>query len=190
MRNVPPVALFKKTGKTLFAHSLVSSHSGNLSVRLSGDRMAITRRGSQLGALRDQDIIVTGITADDDQTKLASVELPVHRAILAATGAKAIVHAHPPHAIALSLTEPEIVSQQAELYDLGPVKVLGWNQNVRPGAMAETIAETLKTQKIALVYGHGTFAIGEDLEEACKYTAGLEEACQVLWLVKTIKKTR
>ncbi|MGI2336017.1 MAG: aldolase [Dehalogenimonas sp.] len=190
MRSSVPNAQFKKIGKSLFTRGLVSSHSGNLSVRLDDGRMAITRRGSQLGALRDQDIIVTGISADDDQTQLASVELPVHRAIMEATGAGAIVHAHPPHAIALSMTEPEIVSEQAELYELGTIKVLGWNENVKPGCLSETIAQTLKTQKLALVYGHGTFAIGADLEEASKYTAGLEEACQVLWLVKTLRKAK
>lgn len=183
-----PTDQFKEIGKALFTRGLVSSHSGNLSLRLDNNRMAITRRGSQLGALKDGDIIITGINNDDDQTTQASVELPVHRAILQQTGAAAIVHAHPPHAIALSMTEPEIVSEQAELYELGKISVLGWNRNVKPGCMSDDIAETLKAQKIALIYGHGTFAIGKDLEEAYKYTAGLEEACQVLWLVKTLRK--
>ncbi|MEN8613970.1 aldolase [Dehalogenimonas sp. THU2] len=184
------VTQFKETGKALFTRSLVSSHSGNMSVRLGEGRMMITRRGSQLGALRDQDLITTGIEFDDDQTPLASVELPVHRAILKATGAGAVVHAHPPHAIALSMTETEIVSEQAELYELGKIPVLGWNQDVRPGCLGEVIAEGLKTQNIVLLYGHGTFAIGKDLEEAYKHTAGLEEACQVIWLVKTLRKAK
>ena len=181
---------FKEVGRCLFAGSLVSSHSGNLSVRLDNGRMMITRRGSQLGVLRDQDLIVTGIDYDDDQTAFASVELPVHRAILQKTGAGAVVHAHPPHAIALSMTETEIISEQAELYELGTVPVLGWNQDVRPGRLGDVIAQGLKERNVVLVYGHGTFAIGQDLEEAYKYTAGLEEACRVIWLVKTLRKAK
>ena len=185
-----PINQFKEIGKALFSRGLVSSHSGNMSVRMDDGVIAITRRGGQLGALKDEDIIITGIECNDPQTSLASVELPVHRTIMQKTGAGAIVHAHPPHAIALSMTEQEIVSEQAELYELGKLPVLGWNQNVKPGCLSDDIAEALKTQKIALVYGHGTFAIGADLEEAYKYTAGLEEACQVLWLVKTLHKAK
>ena len=181
---------FKEVGKALFSRGLVSSHSGNLSVRLNDDRMIITRRGSQLGFLSDQDLIETGIVKNDQQTPLASVELPVHRAILQHTNAGAIVHAHPPHAIALSMTETEIISEQAEHYELGKVPVLGWNQDTRPGCLGEEIAEALKTHKIVLVYGHGSFATGQILEEAYKYTAALEEVCQVLWLVKTLRKSK
>ena len=35
---------------------------------------------------------------------------------------------------------------------------------------------------------HGSFATGQLLEEAYQYTAALEECCQVIWLVKTLKK--
>jgi L-fuculose-phosphate aldolase len=181
---------FKEVGKALFTRGLVSSHSGNLSVRVSDEHMLITRRGSQLGALSDQDLIETGIVKNDLKTPLASVELPVHRAILQRTNAGAVVHAHPPHAIALSMTETEIISEQAELYELGEVPVLGWNQDVRPGCLGEVIGEALKTHKIVLVYGHGTFAVGQILEEAYKYTAALEEICQVLWLVKTLRRAK
>jgi L-fuculose-phosphate aldolase len=181
---------FKEVGKALFSRGLVSSHSGNLSVRLNAERLLITRRGSQLGVLSDQDLIETGIDKNDRQTPLASVELPVHRAILQQTSAGAVVHAHPPHAIALSMTETEIVSEQAEHYELGQIPVLGWNQDTRPGCLSEVIAEALKTHKIVLVYGHGTFAVGQILEEAYKYTAALEEICQVLWLVKTLRKAK
>ncbi|MEL7562843.1 aldolase [Dehalogenimonas sp. 4OHTPN] len=181
---------FKEVGKALFTRGLVSSHSGNLSVRLNDEKMLITRRGSQLGALQDQDLIETGIDKNDLKTPLASVELPVHRAILQHTAAGAVVHAHPPHAIALSMNETEIPTEQFEAYELGTVPVLGWNQDVRPGCLGDAIAEALKTHKIILVYGHGTFAVGQILEEAYKYTAALEEVCQVQWLVKTLRKSR
>jgi L-fuculose-phosphate aldolase len=180
---------FKEVGKSLFTRGLVSSHSGNLSVR-AGENLVITRRGSQLGGLSDSDLIETGISKNDNNTPLASVELPVHRAIYQSTGAGAVVHAHPPYGIALSMTESEITSVHGDAHELGRVPVLGWNQDTRPGCLGEVIAEALKTHKVVLVYGHGSFAIGASLEEAHKHTSGLEEVCQISWLMKTLKNKK
>ena len=90
---------FQNVGHALFSRGLVSSQSGNLSIRM-GDRLIITRRGSNLGALQEKDLVETGINKNDRATPMASVELPVHRAIYQNTQARAIVHAHPTHVIA------------------------------------------------------------------------------------------
>jgi len=182
-------AQFKEVGKSLFTRGLVSSHSGNLSVRVATN-LIITRRGSQLGSLADTDLIETSITKNDKNTPLGSVELPVHRAIYQLTGAGAVVHAHPPYGIALSMTETEIVSEHGDAHELGRIPVLGWNMDTRPGSLGEVIAESLKTRKIVLVYGHGSFAVGATLEEAHKHTSALEEVCQIRWLTKTLKNKR
>jgi L-fuculose-phosphate aldolase len=102
--------------------------------------------------------------------------------------ALAVIHAHPPHAIALSLTEKEIIPNCIEgLETIGKVPVLGWNTKVRPGGMAETIAQALVQHKTIMVHGHGSFAIGQLLEEACNYTTTLEESCQIICLLKSLK---
>jgi len=181
---------FQTVGKDLFTHGLVSSHSGNLSIR-TGDKMIITRRGSRLGDLREQDIIETGVVRNDRNTPLASVELPVHRTIYRLTSTQAIVHAHLPHAVALSMSENEIVPNGGDgLAELGKVPIIGRDMDTRPGHLGEQIAQALENHRIVLVYGHGSFAAGQLLEEAYQYTATLEEACQVLWLVKTLNKKR
>jgi L-fuculose-phosphate aldolase len=177
---------FKTVGHDLFSRGLVSSHSGNLSIRL-GDSIIITRRGSQLGCLEENDLIETGISKNNRATPLASVELPVHRAIYQQTSAQAIVHAHPPHAIALSLTENEIVPTEEWLTVIGQVPVLGWNMKIIPGGLADIIAQTLKKHRIVMVHGHGSFAIGQLLEEAYSFTTALEASCQVSCLLKSLQ---
>jgi len=102
---------FQTIGHDLFARGLVSSSSGNLSIKL-GERIIITRRGSRLGCLEEHDLIETGLDKDDRSTPLASTELAVHRAIYRETPALAIVHAHPPHYVALSLVETEIIPKR------------------------------------------------------------------------------
>jgi L-fuculose-phosphate aldolase len=178
---------FQTVGHELFTKGLVSSQSGNLSIRL-GERLIITRRNCRLGCLEEHDLIETGINKNDRNTPLASIELPVHRAIYQQTPASAIVHAHPPHAVALSLAETEIVPTNTEgMSLLGKVPVLGWNMEVKPGGLADVIARALKQGRLIMVHGHGSFAIGQLMEEALNYTAALEESCQVICLLKSLQ---
>jgi len=178
---------FQRVGHDLFIRGLVASHTGNLSIRLR-NRIIITRRGCMLGALEEHDLIETGISKNDRSTPLASTELAVHRAIYRATPARAIVHAHLPHAVALSLTVTEIVPNCAEgLSTVGQVPVLGWNMTVKPGGLAETIAEMLKEHRVVMVSGHGSFATGQLLEDAFNCTTALEESSQVIYLLKSLQ---
>jgi len=178
---------FQTVGHDLFTKGLVSSHSGNLSIRL-GERIIITRRGSRLGCLQEHDLIETGINKNDRNTPLASIELAVHRAIYRETTASAVVHAHPPHAVALSLTETEILPIDTEgLSIVGRVPVLGWHIKVKPGGLADIITQALKQHRIIMVHGHGSFAIGQLLEEAHNCTTTLEESCQVICLLKSLQ---
>ena len=178
---------FQTVGSDLFARGLVSSRGGNMSIRL-GDRIIITRRGSMPNCLQESDLIETGVSRNSRATPLASIELPVHRAIYLATQALAIVHAHPPHAVALSMTDTEIVPSSADsLAELGKIPVVGWNMEVKPGGLADIIAQALKQQRIIMVRSHGSFAIGQLLEEAYNVTTVLEENCRILCLLKSLQ---
>ncbi len=70
---------------------------------------------------------------------------------------------------------------------LGVVPVVGWHAEVRPGGLADIIAQALKQRRIVVVYGHGSFAIGQLLDEAYNLTTSLEEYCQVLCLLKSLQ---
>jgi len=178
---------FQSVGRDLFTRGLVSSTGGNLSIRL-GDRIIITRRGSMLGYLEEHDLIETGLNKNDRSTPLASIELSVHRLIYQKTSAQAIVHAHPPNAVALSLVETEIVPNCIEGLSLvGRVPVLGWNMEVKPGCLGDIIAKALEQCRIVMVHGHGSFGTGQLLEEAYNCTTALEESCHVICLLKSLQ---
>lgn len=179
---------FQGVGRDLFQRGLISSHSGNLSVRL-GEKLLITRRGCMLGDIRDLDLVETRLDRSDRISPLASSELVVHRAIYQQTQSQAVVHAHPPHAIALSFGEKEVKPCDGEGMGLVPrVPVLG-GVGIRPKDIAEPIAEALREHPIVLVYGHGCFAAGQLLEETLLWTTALEESCQILFLLKSLGST-
>jgi L-fuculose-phosphate aldolase len=176
---------FQRIGRDLFLSGLVSSHGGNMSVRL-GDRILITRRGSQLGQLTSDDIIETGLYEDDSYIMLASSETPVHRAIYLNTAALAIIHAHPRTAIALSLLGDEIVPVDVEgSYLLHRVPVVA-SEIASGSQLAEVVAAPLKQYKIIMVRGHGCFSTGQLLEEAYQWASCLEESSQVIYYLRTL----
>jgi L-fuculose-phosphate aldolase len=176
---------FQRIGRDLFLSGITSSHGGNMSVRL-GDRIIITRRGSQLGQLGAEDLIETGLYEDDSQIMLASSEVPAHRAIYLNTAALAIIHAHPRAAIALSLLEDEIVPVDTEgSYLLHKVPVV--SSEIASGPqLAEVVSTSLKQYKIIMVRGHGCFATGQLLEEAYQWVSCLDESSLVIYYVRTL----
>ena len=177
---------FRDIGRALYLGGLVSSHAGNMSVRM-GDRILITRRGSMVGRLKPDDLIETGLDADDAMVTLASSELIVHRAIYKATSALAIVHTHPPHATAISLSQDAIVPVDSEgSYLLHKVPVVEAAKTIGSSDVAEVIPPALRDHKVAMLRGHGAFAVGELLEEAFMVTSSLEFSARILYLVRTL----
>jgi L-fuculose-phosphate aldolase len=177
---------FREIGRDMYVDRLVSSHGGNLSVRF-GDRVIIKRRGAMLGRLKPHDLIETGLHKNDSGVALASTELIVHRAIYKATPALAVVHAHPRTAVALSLSRDEIVPIDNEgSYLLKKVPVVAVEMASGSPQMAQTIAEALKAYKIVMLRGHGSFAIGQTLDEAFQWTSALEECCQIILATRLI----
>jgi len=178
---------FQAVGQALFTQGLVSPYSGNLSIRL-GERLLITHRGSMLNSIGEADLVETGVTRNNRTTPLASVELAVHRSIYKKTSALAVVHAHPPYAVALSFTEKEIIPCDTEgRAVLHKVPVLGMETVAKVGGCAEEIAEALGWHGVVLVRGHGSFAASQLLEEAYYYTAVLEQSCHLLYLLRTLE---
>ncbi len=72
--------MFREIGRDLYTANMISSHGGNLSIRL-GDHVIIKRRGAMLGNLKPHDLIETRIDKNDSGVALASTELLVHRTI-------------------------------------------------------------------------------------------------------------
>ncbi len=181
--------MFRDIGRDIYLGGLASSHAGNMSVRM-GDRILITRRGSMIGRLKPEDLIETGLYEDDSNIMLASSELVVHRAIYQATSALAIVHAHPPHATALSMCEDAIVPADSEgSYLLHRVPVVTSSRTIGSSEVADVVAPALKDHKVVMLRGHGSFAVGEMLEEAFMLTSSLEFSSRILYLVCGLGKS-
>ncbi|MCD6363091.1 MAG: class II aldolase/adducin family protein [Synergistetes bacterium] len=163
----------------MYVAGLQNSHSGNMSVRV-GNRMIITRRGSMLGFLEEDDLVELNLTEDDGMIAIASTESHVHREIYRVTDALAIVHAHLVAATALSMLLDEIIPVDVEgAYHVKKVPVLSFEFGSGSTEMAKEIPKYLKDYPIIMVRGHGAFSAAETLEEAFFYCSSLENSAKI-----------
>lgn len=174
--------IFDKVGKHLVNHSYNTSHSGNISIR-SGGKIIIKRRAAMLGNLEPEDLVECDLYEEDSGSLLASTELGVHRAIYLETDAMAVIHAHNPYCVALSLIEDEITCIDAEgfaLYKRIPVI----DVEIPAGAYytAIEVPKVLKNYSYVIVRGHGIFAKGMTLEDALQYVTGTEQSAKIRYL--------
>ncbi len=179
----PEIAKF---GRKLVERGLVESTLGNISVRFA-ERMLITRSGAALDEITGESVVELDIDNPSDLDAIASKESSVHRAIYRKTPALAIIHAHCPFAVIESMLVEKIVPVDIEgQYFLHEIPV------VRGGAgtqeLAESVSEALKGHRGAVVFGHGTFAVGKTLEEAYVVTALIEHTCKVKYYFDVARK--
>ncbi len=165
---------FLNVGTRLHQEGLVASVFGNLSRRVEGG-FEITPTGSFLDApsrlvfVSDEGVAEAG----------ASSEYRVHLQAYRRTDAEAIVHAHPPYAVALSLSCDTIIPVDSEGKMLLP-KIPVVDGEPGTDELAEMIAAALVSSPLVIARGHGTFARADTLINAYILTAVAEHAARIL----------
>lgn len=179
-------------GKELYDRGLQTTRSGNISVR-DREQFLVTKTGANLGRLAQSDLICVDITRHAPISREASCESPVHRAIYYTTEARAIVHAHPVHTIALA----EILSENGILpvHNEGIVglkwipivdtTVLGLDIGEEPSAIVSALTKSC----VVVIRNHGAFAIGGSLDQALYKMLLLEDTCQIKILAHSGTRT-
>ncbi|PXY25200.1 ribulose phosphate epimerase [Prauserella coralliicola] len=108
-------------------------------------------------------------------------EYPIHTEIMAARpDVGAVVHTHPPHAVALAATGQPLrpVSHAANYFV--PPQVPRFTDTadlVLTRELGKALAATLGDARAVFLVNHGIVAIGEDVEEATVAAILLERAC-------------
>jgi len=156
-----------KVCAALFQKNLVAATDGNVSARLSPDRVLVTPSGTSKGEVSELDILL----CDMDGRKIRgrgeiSSEIHVH---LAAYRARedigAVVHAHPPVATAFTFAGMQDLLQQPIIPEvvaqIGPIPSAPY---MTPGtrALAEAFAPHIKKCDIVMLAQHGAVCVGAD----------------------------
>lgn len=188
---------FVEVGRDLYATGAVTSHGGNLS-ESDGSIIHITRSNSMLGHLSLDDIMETSWQPSQSDAG-CSRELVVHRAMHDAylrctaagnTPASAVVHAHTRFTIASSLFSNTIVPVDSEgllTFGKSGVRVVSPAETIGSEEAAHMLAEVIGSgASIAVIKGHGPFAVGHTLRDAQRLVSVLEASCQILAIGKLL----
>ena len=176
-------------GKLIYRSGLTDSHGGNISVRFN-DFILIKASGRMLCCLSKDDIVATTVEPDEELDREASVELKVHRSIYRSfPNVNAVIHAHSPYTVAVSLNceRIEFLDSESKLL-LGSVPVIEAKRVVASDEVAEKIPKYLKGSKAVVVKSHGPFTVGKDLEEAFKYLSSLENSCKIISIFSSMER--
>lgn len=168
----------------LHHRNLTASADGNVSVRQADGTILITPSGVNKAFIEAKDLVTLqpdGTPAKGKPSSELKMHLEVYRAC---PEAKAVVHAHPPTAIAWSIAFPQMkqlpVEYMSELIlALGEVPIVPF---ARPGtqSMAEALHPYLPHHRALILGRHGALAWGETLDEAYNGLERIEHAAQIL----------
>jgi L-fuculose-phosphate aldolase len=164
---------------------MIVGSAGNLSIR-SGERLLITPRGAELGAVDAADLVDVSVSdgsvAEDHASgSRPSSETPLHRAIYDACEAQAIVHTHAHYATVLSTLVGELPAIHYMVTAFGgPVRVARY-ETFGTEALAGSVTEALEGRSAALMANHGAVVTGANIQRAVKNALLLEWLASVYY---------
>ncbi len=171
--------------RSLHRQGFLAAADGNLSYRY-GERIHITPSGVAKSAIKPADMAEIDLQGAVLRGKPSSEKL-MHLAIYQhCPQARAVVHAHPPHPIALSVAKPELRwLPEGALSELilavGAVPIVPY---ARPSTvqLGDNLLPYLPHHRALILSRHGVICWGETLAEAYHGVERLEHAAKVLCL--------
>ena len=190
MKNLEKRKEVIKYSIKLNTNKLSPLRSGNISVRSEKDGIQgflITPSGKKYDSLKEDDIVFVSNDGNHDTNLKPSSEWRFHKDIyLKKLNAKAIVHAHSPHAAAVSAHGKDIPAFHYMIALAGgdSIKCAKY-ATFGTQELSDNIINALENRKACLMSNHGQVAFGENLESAFELAEELENICHQY--INTIK---
>lgn len=174
------IAICQKLNRKNF----LAAADGNISFRVSENEILITPTGVNKADLQPGQL--ARITLNDEILKgRPSSERKMHLEVYRrCPEAKAVVHAHPPTAIAWSIARPQLKELPSDcmselILAVGSIPIVPY---ARPGTsqMGEVLVPFLSQSRVLILARHGALSWGEDLDEAYNGMERLEHTALIL----------
>ena len=176
-------------GKLCYARNYIVGADGNLSARMKDGTILITPTGAMKGFLDPQHIAHIDMAGNVlDAGPRASSEKAIHIVVYEERPEmKAIVHAHPPHAVAMTIAGidlqqpfiPEII------VTIGGIPTAPFGT---PGTqeLPESIRAIVRCSDTVIMKNHGSVTMGTNLLDAYKKLDMVEHTAKILWLAHAV----
>ncbi|MBL7671410.1 MAG: class II aldolase/adducin family protein [Bdellovibrionaceae bacterium] len=168
----------------LHARNLLAAADGNLSYRMSDQEILITPTGVTKAFMTLEEVAVINLQGDVISGHPSSERLMHLEIFRRCPKAKAVIHAHPPTAIAWTLARPELKELPADslpevILAAGRIPIVPY---ARPGTqeMGDALGAYLPECRALIMARHGAVCWGEDFDEAYRGMERIEHASLIL----------
>ena len=184
-----------RIGQLMYEKGFICATDGNLSVRLERERVLTTPSGLHKGLLAPEHLVVVDLQGRvmeagrgaDGPLKPTS-ELPMHlAAYLRRPDVQAVVHAHPPLTIALSIAGVPLTTclLPEVIVTLGLIPVTEYatpssEENVR------AIQDLIVHHDALVLQRHGSLTVGSDLMEAFMRLETVEQQARITLMLRQL----
>ncbi len=180
-----------RVARALHRAGFVAGTAGNVSVRLPGDFVLVTRTGLPKARLTRRDLVVVDLGGRVVRARAGfgpTSETPMHLEVYRRRpDVHAVVHAHPVHAVALSLVGDDLAEciLPEAVATLGRIALTEYSPPSSP-ENAVAIADAIQWHDAIVLRRHGSLTVGRTLDEAYERLEVLEHTARVLAVARTL----
>ena len=175
---------FVKAAQMVGRYQLLNCSSGNMSQRLSDGQVMLSKSGSWLGELTDEEISICDIETGDILNDVKpTVENVFHRGILQQReDVNTILHFQSPYATIIACSCKSYfnfnVIAEVPLY-IGNIETVPY---LVPGSveLAEAVIDAASESNLVIMKNHGLVAIGKDYRDVIQKAKFFELACEIM----------
>ena len=178
-----------KTATMLHDKNMLAACDGNISYRYDNNTILITPSGKPKFLLVEEDIAVVDMNGKVIKGKPSSEMLMHLEVYKMRADARAVIHAHPPTAVAYSIAHPAAKEIPGNSFSelilaVGKLPIVPFQM---PGSleMGTALHPFIKNYKVMVLARHGALSFGEDLIEAYNGMERLEHSCNILLKAKS-----
>jgi L-fuculose-phosphate aldolase len=185
-------AAVASAARRLAAEGLLIGTAGNVSAVVpSSDLVAVKATGVVLADCRPDDVTLVDRNGSVIEGDLAPTsELDLHLAVLASSGAGAVVHTHAPYATAVGCVRDDLpVLHYQQILLGGAVRVAPYATFGSP-ELAASVDEALRDRSAALMANHGAVSHGATLDKAVENALLLVWCCRLFVTASSIGTPR
>lgn len=169
--------------KELHRRGFIAARDGNVSVRIGDKRLLVTPSGSRKGYMRPEDMVLVDLAGKPvrGETGKPSSELMMHTLIYSLRpDVAAIVHAHPPAAIAHTIANVSLAAPlMPEVFcELGEILTIPYTTPTT-AEVPNALVEPMKCHDAVIMERHGSITLGKTLAQAYDRTEILEHTARI-----------
>lgn len=174
----------------LHRRNMLAAGDGNIAYRISDDEILITPSGIAKAFMKPEQMSVINLKGEVLAGNPSSERLMHLEIFRSAPKARAIIHAHPPTAVAWSIAEPTLIKLPSNclsevILATGDIPFVPY---ARPGTdqMGKVLKDFLPKHRALILRNHGAVTWGEDLEEVYRGMERIEHSAQILAAAKQL----